>query len=293
MSDKIILTMHSVRTMALVLPLVSFLLQGCARTPRQREEMPGARVVSLAPNITEIVIAIGAKDTLVGRTSACDYPPDIVKDIPVIGGFGTPSLDALVRARPSLVLDVDLEDERIGNMIEQLGVERARVKCSELDDIPSAIRSVGELLDRRESAALLADTISSRVAELRTRQGGGPSVYVEIWGDPLMTAGRGSFVSDLVRLAGGKNIGDEITDKEYFSVAPEWVIARDPEVIICLYMSDTRTIGESLASRTGWSGIGAVKTGRVYGGMDSSLALRPGPRVLEGIEMLEKCIMAK
>ncbi len=285
--------MHLIRTMALVLPLVSFLLHGCARNTRPREEMPGVRVVSLAPNITEIVIAIGAGDALIGRTSACDYPPDIVKDIPVIGGFGTPSLDALIRAGPSLVLDVDLEDERIGNMIEQLGVKRARIKCAALDDIPSAILSVGELLDRRESAALLADTISSRVAELRERKGDGPSVYVEIWGDPLMTAGRGSFVSDLVALAGGKNIGDEITDKEYFSVAPEWVIARDPEVIICLYMSDARTIGESVASRAGWSGIGAVRTGRVYGGLDSSLALRPGPRVLEGIEMLEKCIMAK
>ncbi len=274
----------------LYLPLFSILCSSCSRGPQPLSETTGERVVSLAPNLTEIVCAIGAGNLLVGRTSACDYPPEAVKNVPVVGGFGTPSLDTLIRANPTIVIEVALEDERIGKMIEQLGVRRATIKCATLDDIPSAIITAGALLDRAEAAGLLAETISNRIAQLREEPRGGPTVYVEIWGDPLMTVGRGSFVSDLVSLAGGRNIGDEITDREYFSVSPEWVIARDPEVIICLYMSDARTIGDSVAARTGWSRVSAVQTGRVQGGLESSLALRPGPRVLDGIKMLQDCI---
>lgn len=273
-----------------------FLGSGCSRRTEPVNVITGERVVSLAPNLTEITCAIGAGKQLVGRTSACDYPPEIVETVPVIGGFGRPCLDSLIKVNPTLVLDVDLDDESVGKLIEQVGLKRERIKCSALDDIPHAILAVGELLNCRESARTLADTISRRVAELRADAGirrersEGPSVYVEIWSDPLMTVGGGSFVSDLVSLAGGRNIGDAVRDKDYFPVSPEWVISRDPDVIVCLYMSDAETIRDAVAGRIGWAQIKAVENHRVYGGLDSSLVLRPGPRVLEGIEVLRQRI---
>jgi iron complex transport system substrate-binding protein len=313
---------------------LAFLLPGCA--PRRPDPAPeGDRIVSLAPNLTEIVCAIGAGSALVGRTSVCDYPPEIVKSVPVIGGFGAPSMDRLLKTRPTLILDVALEDETVANLMTQLGIRRVRVPCAMLDDIPTAILTVGRLAHRESAAQPLAERIRRAVSERRdalarnnqvfqhsarcpssvpdspggrdrpSPAGTPPTVFVEIWGDPLMTVGRKSFVSELVTLAGGRNLGDEVTDKDYFPVSSEWVIARNPDIILCLSVSGQMSevsnqqleignqkseIGNQIATRTGWAQIKAVRDGRVYGGFDNNLILRPGPRVLEGIEALQACI---
>ncbi len=300
-----------------------FLAAGCApvRTDKATE---GERIVSLAPNLTEIVCAAGAGAALVGRTSACDYPPEIVKSVPVIGGFGAPSMDLLLKTRPTLIIDVDLEDEAVANLMAQMGVRRVRVPCSTLDDIPQAILAVGRLAHTDPIAQPLAERIRREIAEQRNalakRKAAGqsmPSVFVEIWDDPLMTVGRNSFVSELVALAGGRNLGDEVTDKDYFPVAGEWVIARNPDIVLCLYMTkgdgqkttdygqptaekqksgvfktspEKSGIIDRVAARAGWMQIKAVREGRVYGGFDNNLMLRPGPRVLEGIAALRERI---
>lgn len=301
---------------------IGLLSAGCA--PRRPELAPeGDRIVSLAPNLTEIVCAVGAGNALVGRTSVCDYPPEIIKSVPVIGGFGAPSLDRLLKTRPTLILDVALEDEATANLMSKMGAQRVRVPCAKLDDIPTAILTVGRLAHRESAAQSLAERIRREVAQRRgalaeTNQafqsvGIPPTVFVEIWGDPLMTVGRNSFVSELVALSGGRNLGDEVTDKDYFPVSSEWVIARNPDVILCLYMvkgagqtTDDRQrtaenqsfesgkwkteSGNQIANRPGWAQINAVRNGRVYGGFDNNLILRPGPRVLEGIDALQACI---
>lgn len=290
------------------------LLMGCSRAPEFRESGPrvachASRVVSLAPSLTEIICAIGAETQLVGRTSACDYPPDKIKAIPVVGGFGAPSLDLLLQIEPTLVLTMDLEDKSLGNVIDQLGLKRERIRCSTVDDIPRAISRVGSLLRRESAAGELADSIRRRLAEFRreaeNRQASGrptPAVFVEIWGSPLTTVGKRSFISDLIFLAGGHNLGDEAADKEYFSISSEWVIARNPDAIVCLYMSREKDNagrksenGENpdwarVNARTGWSNTAAVQNHRVYGGLDNSAILRPGPRILDGIEALRRCI---
>ncbi len=272
------------------------IMSGCSRRMEPATDFTGERVVSLAPNLTEIICAIGAESRLVGRTSACDYPRSIVNSVPVVGGFGKPSLDRLIRVKPTIVIDTDLEDENIGKVLEQFGLKRKRVKCSNLSDIPQAILTIGNLLHYEESARVLSNAISNRIKELqrdaRNRNASSndvPSIYMEIWGDPLMTVGRQSFVSELIALAGGRNIGDEV-GKDYFPVSSEWVISRDPHVILCLYMTSDKTIRDRVADRIGWSKIKAVQNYRVYGGLDNNLILRPGPRVLEGIELLRQCI---
>jgi iron complex transport system substrate-binding protein len=203
----------------------------------------------------------------------------------------------------------------VANLMTQLGVRRVRVPCATLDDIPTAILTVGRLAHCEQASQPLAEHIRHEVSErrdaLEKRKASGqttPTVFVEIWGDPLMTVGRNSFVSELIALAGGRNLGNEVTDKDYFPVSSEWVIARNPDIILCLYMeanggqrseirdqkSEVRDqqseIGNQIAKRTGWAQIKAVREDRVYGGFDNNLILRPGPRVLEGIEALQACI---
>lgn len=250
------------------------------------------RVVSLAPNLTEIVCAIGGGESLVGRTTACDYPSDIVRRVPAVGGFGNPSLELLLEAKPSLVLDVDLADETLANKIRNLGLRRERVACRRLDDIPSAIRAVGSAMGLDERARALAGDMEARIRQMRDEARGvtnRPRVYVEIWCDPLMTAGRSSFLSELVYLAGGTNVGDSL-GKEYGQVSPEWVLAQAPDVILCLYMANDGVARRLVVRRQGWDAIPAVRNGRVFDGLDNNMILRPGPRVLGSIQALRRCI---
>ena len=253
------------------------------------------RVVSLAPNLTEIVCAVGGMDELVGRTSACDYPPDLLKKVPVIGGFGAPSLELLLQQRPTIVLDVALEDEALGRRMESLGLPRRRIPCRSLGDISAASRALGRLLHREPAAEPLAAQFEAGVARCRQEAAARaarhapPKVYAEIWSDPLMTCGRRTFVAELIALAGGKNIGDEI-NREYFSVSPEWILVRQPDVILGLYNASAATLPGQIRARSGWSRMPAVAQGRIFSGLDNALLLRPGPRALEGVEVLRKCL---
>lgn len=251
----------------------------------------GMRVISLAPNITEMVFAVGGEGCLVGRTSVCNYPEG-AKSVPVVGGFGTPSLERLIELKPDLVLEVALADEITGRKIDQLGIRRDRVECRSLDDIPAAIRAVGRGIRREEQAEQVASELESSIALRRkslTERSGRPRVFVEIWGDPVMTAGRGSFISDLIELSGGINVGDE-GGSEYYRVSSEWVIDKDPEIILCFYMTKGIPVLERIAARPGWEGVAAVKSVRIYDGFPDDILLRPGPRVMAGVDLLSRII---
>ena len=279
-----------------VLSALAIFLQFAASCGKPRDETPvgGERVVSLAPSVTEIVCAVGGGDLLVGRTSACDYPPLTVARIPVIGGFGAPSLERLIAARPTLVLDVDLEDESLAKQLQAAGVRRERIRCKSLDSIPDALLQTGALLHREHAARSLADSLRTQIAALRRDDAGvtnRPSVYVEIWNDPLTTVGRNTFISDLVHLAGGRNIGDEV-EREYYTVSPEWVLARDPDVILCFYMTPDAGVRDQVLRRSGWQHLGAIRRGAVHDGFDNNVLLRPGPRVLEGIKAIHESLAA-
>ncbi len=263
---------------------------GCRPAPAPA---PGAvpRVVSLAPSLTEAVFAIGAGGLLVGRSSACDYPPEAAR-VPVAGDFGRPSFERILALRPTMVLEVDLEDETLARRLEEQGIRRVHVACDRVGDIAPAVRRLGALLGRAGRAEALAASIEGGLAARRAAAAGraGPSVYAEIWNDPLMTVGASSFISEMVALAGGRNVGDE-SPREYFRVASEWVVARDPEVVLCLYMAPAGgAAAAGVGRRPGWDAVRAVRNGRVFAGLDNDLLLRPGPRVLEGIGVLERCL---
>jgi iron complex transport system substrate-binding protein len=262
---------------------------GCAR---QEETRKGdTRIVSLAPNMTEIVCAIGAGDLLVGRTSACNYPPQVVSKVPVVADFGAPVFESLIKARPTLVLEVDLQNEIISRRLDELGFKRLRVPCRTLSDIPVAIKSVGIMLHRESDANTLADSLNASIEELRrgTPRTNRPKVFVEIWNNPLMTAGSKSFISELITIAGGENLGDRIA-RQYFEVASEWVISHNPDVIICLTKTGWRSARNLVMKRPGWQQIQAVRSGRVYDNLNNDVVSRPGPRVVEAINELRERI---
>jgi iron complex transport system substrate-binding protein len=266
----------------------SLALAGCGPAKTGAPPPGGApRVVSLAPSLTEMVCALGGAGQLAGRSSACDYPPDIVGSVPVVGNFGIPSLERLLAVKPSAVLYADLKDKALDAKLARLGLRPVRIACKKLDDIPAALLAVGRQLDRADEARRQAAALRDRIAQARSAPAPQPRprVLVLIWNDPLTAAGSHSFVSDLVTLAGGRNVADDV-GRDYFPVSSEWVVAHDPEVILCLFMAKENPVRESILNFAGWSHVPAVRSGRVYDGFDNRLVLRPGPRVMDGVAAL-------
>ncbi|MBM4148357.1 MAG: cobalamin-binding protein [Lentisphaerae bacterium] len=269
-------------------PAVAAVLFSCARQQEPGQAGSGPRVVSLAPNLTEIVCAVGAGDRLTGRSSACNYPPEIVGRVPVLADFGVPSIESLIAARPDVVLESDLQDKADARRLADAGIRIEHVECGRLDDIPAAVEKIGAIVGCSEQASVLA---SSLKAELERRRSvtppPGPRVFVEIWDDPLTTAGKASFLSEAIRLAGGVNIGDE-SAAAYYQVSPEWVIMKNPEIILCFHSSGAAA--DSVRKRPGWRGVAAVKTRMVRDDLNPDVLLRPGPRIIEGLRLLDEVV---
>lgn len=287
-------SLHTSKPLFLLFLALSTLLGGCSETAmKQLPDSSSGKpaIVSLAPSITEMVYAIGAEKQLVGRTSACDWPEEVEK-IRVVGAFGKPSLEVLAGLSPDLVIDTDLADENMGKRITELGIRRERLAVRVPENIPPALRKLGKLTGNTKKADSLAYAIEKGLEKLRNKPFTNPSlpkVYLEIWDDPLWTGGKSSYVSALIAYAGGSNIGDAV-EKEYFEVSPEWIIRQNPDIIVCMYMSRKSDVAAEVSSRPGWEHIAAVKHSRVYDDFDNNIFLRPGPRMLEGIEQLSRII---
>lgn len=287
-------SLHTSKLFVLLFLTISTLMGGCRET--EMKQLPASSsgkpaIVSLAPSITEMIYAIGAEKQLVGRTSACDWPKEVEK-VSVVGAFGKPSLEVLAGLSPDLVIDTDLADENMGARITELGIRRERLTVRVPENIPPALRKLGKLTGNEKKADSLAHVIEKGLEKFRNKPVTNPSlpkVYLEIWDDPLWTGGKSSYVSALIAYAGGRNIGDAV-EKEYFEVSPEWIIRQNPDIIACMYMSRESDVVAEVSSRPGWEHILAVKNNRIYDNFDNSIFLRPGPRVLEGIEQLSRLI---
>ena len=274
-----------------VLLLALVLLMGCGRTPPP--PTPGAlRLVSTAPNLTELMFAIGADGCLVGRTDVCDYPPESAR-IPAVGGFATPRLEPLLAARPTHVLESTLEDLSVEKHLASLGIPLVHVACAHLDDIPAALLQLGDLTGRLPQAQALADIIRAGFAQARadsTARTPRPRVFLLLAPESPITAGGGTFISELLTLAGGDNVAADVSPSDYFRVTDEWLLTCDPDIILCLFDTQGRDPAALFSSRVGWQALGAVTGRRVRTVANPDTVVRPGPRVLEGLAQLKACL---
>jgi iron complex transport system substrate-binding protein len=260
---------------------------GCAPPVAPPDADAPQRIVSLAPSLTEILFAIGAGGRVVGRTDVCNHPP-AVTNLPVVGGFGRPSLEGLAALRPTHVWYVDLEDQGLPALFARLGWSDERIPCNRLDDIPAAVTTLGARTGCDAAAARLAKTLRDGIAARRAaaaRDAAPPSVLVVVWWEPLMTVGRESFIADIVALAGGRLVTAEIA-RDYFTVSDEWALRQNPEVILCIDGASPGAALARLRAATGWRALDAVARGRVYDAFDLDVLCRPGPRVLAAVDQV-------
>ncbi len=250
----------------------------------------GIRVVSLSPNLTELIFHLGKGDCIVGRSSACDYPAE-AKKLPIAGKFGVPSMEFVAGLKPDYIVSSGIRDDGIRKNIEELGIKFILLPNETIDDYYMAVSELGRILECNARA----DEEIRRVKKIFDLEkkitgtvppGKKPRVYLEVWDNPLMTVGGRSFVHDLITMSGGVNVaGGEKTG--YLKCSKEWVILSKPDVIIAPAMG--KFAGGEIKKRVGWSEIPAVKNDRIYTGMEESLIYRLGPRMTESLKIFREC----
>ncbi len=254
------------------------------------------RIASLAPNVTEILFALGMGDSIVGATDQCNYPR-AARDIPRVSGFGTPNVENLLALSPDLVVSCGLEKPETLAVLQKSGIRVVNVQPSgfiaSFPELFVAIRTIGDATRRpNEAAALIArmqaelDAVAARVAKIDDANR--PRVFVEIESSPLMTAGAGSFIDDLITRAGGRNVAHEIHDA-YPRIDPEQVVAWNPDVILVAHSNSPGEAAKRLSEHIGWSDVAAIRQRRIIDDIDPDLLFRPGPRLADGVrELAEK-----
>jgi iron complex transport system substrate-binding protein len=277
---------------------LAFLFLILATSAWVRADGPARRVVSLSPNLTELVFALDVGDRLVGRSTACDAPAEAAA-VPLAGDFGRPNLERLQELHPDVVLVTDLERPGLVVRLRALGIEVMELPCEDWASMMEAARRISVAVGEPEKGVAWTTDMESRRAHLaeqvrvhwadRIR----PLVYLEVWGDPLTTPGRKSFLHDLIELAGGRNLGAAL-DESYAHVSAEWILAERPDVIVLAYMIPQAGPGLGrIAQRPGWSNLPALKRGRVCTAIPPDLLLRPGPRWIEGAEQLAEYLQGE
>ena len=248
---------------------------------------PAARVVSLAPSNTEMAYAIGAGGKLVAGTSYDDYPA-AAKKLPKIGDFANPSVEKIVSFQPDLVLAAGGIQATLRSKLENLGVRVFVVNPTTFDGVFADLTALGKLMGTSGQADPLVAQMKQRAATIEAKVAGlsKPTVFVEIYSKPLMTAGTGTYIDNMVTLAGGRNIGDA-AGANFPAFSEEVLFKDDPAV----YIATTGSMASpgQIAARSGYHALQAVKNHRVYV-LDQNLLDRPGPRLIDGLAQLAAAI---
>lgn len=237
---------------------------------------PPARIVSLNPATTEIVFTIGAGKRLVGRTH-WDLYPAAAPSVPDLGSGIRPNVEAVLGARPDLVLLYASADNRAAaKRFRAAGVKTLSLKIDRIGDFFRATRTIGRILGDSANAALVADSVRATLDRVReeTMRLQRPTVFWHIWDAPLITIGGGSYMTQLVVVAGGKNIYGDMPDVSP-NVSLEDVIRRNPGFIITGPEGAAKIKADSK-----WRAVPAVREGRVLV-VDTALVGRPAVRLGE------------
>jgi len=251
---------------------------------RIRLDRPAARVVSLAPNLTESLSAIGADDLLVGRTAYCDFPLR-VQSVRVVGDLQTINYEAIVSQHPDIVLmSIAGNSEASYQKLRELGLTPFAFQASTVDGVLGTLDTIGILTGRKDQARRVSDSLRRRVKTIQRRGEMWPrtSVFFVVNRTPLMTVSTG-FLAETIELAGGDNIaaGARVTYPVY---SREELVRRDPDVIIvpATNQADIETL---LSSYPEWRTLRAVRNGRIHT-VSPDPFMRPGPRLVDALESL-------
>jgi iron complex transport system substrate-binding protein len=245
---------------------------------------PAQSIVSLAPSITETLFAIRAGNQVVGVTDYCNYPEEATSKSRV-GGITNPNIETIVSLRPDLII-LSME----GNVREDFdkllsfGIPVFVTNPRTLQGIHKSIEDLGILTGKTEEAAQLVHSMQAREESvIRAVPQRKKKTLLIVSLQPLIVVGGGTYLSELIRLAGGMNLAISASST-YPMYSRETVVAEDPDVLII--MSDILTDQSMLLTLfPEWEVLTAVQSNQIYG-VDADIVTRPGPRAVDGLESL-------
>jgi len=243
------------------------------------------RIVSLAPNVTEILFVLGLESRVVGVTSYCDFP-EAAKAKDKVGDTLQPNLEKIISLKPDLVVvSTASQLENLTRRLDQLAIPVYVTNPRAVREVAASIRSLGEVTGTSERARELAEEMENRIDAVERRVGGltRPRVLYVLQIGPLITAGRNTFINDLINIAGGKSISAEET-ADYPQFSRETVVARAPEIIVAPSSHGVEFVKESDLRRD-FATTPAIRSNRIVW-VIPDLVDRPGPRIIEGLEQL-------
>lgn len=248
------------------------------------------RIVSFAPSITEIIFALEQGQRLVGATLYSNFPPQAAQ-LPKVGSYVRLDIERIVALNPDLCIAT--KDGNPRKVIERLASMNTAVYVvnpHNLDTIQEAIREIGAILNVADTATRLTGSMADRIQKVSSRVGGTvrrPRVFFQIGISPIVSVGTGTFIHELIELAGGRNLARGKVAYPRFS--REQVLTLEPDVIIISSMSRQAMFEEAKAEWGRWPHMPAVRDDRIYL-VDSDLFDRPSPRLVDALELLARLI---
>ena len=251
-------------------------------------DAPATKVVALTASDCEILAALGAEDTLVGRGEYCDYPESIL-EVPAVQSGADTNLEQIIALEPQVVIMPKMaQTEEQVAALEEAGIRVVVSDAQDIEGVYTAIRLIGALVGRNDEAEAMVADMQSAFADIAAKsENTGKTVYFEVsplqWG--LWTAGKGTFMDELATLCGLTNAFADV--EGWAEISEEQVLERDPDYIvtISMYYGEGPTPVEEIKSRAGWEGLKAVQNDAILNA-DSNEISRPGPRLKDAAETL-------
>ena len=251
-------------------------------------DAPATKVVALTASDCEILAALGAEDTLVGRGEYCDYPESVL-EVPAVQSGADTNLEQIIALEPQVVVMAKMaQTEEQVAALEKAGIRVVVSDAQDIEGVYTAIRLIGALVGRNDEAEAMVADMQSTFADIAAKsENTGKTVYFEVsplqWG--LWTAGKGTFMDELATMCGLTNAFADV--EGWAEISEEQVLERDPDYIvtISMYYGEGPTPVEEIKSRAGWDALKAVQNDAIFNA-DSNEVSRPGPRLKDAAEAL-------
>lgn len=262
-------------------------------TVRTSDASQPMRIVSMAPNLTEILYALGLDEHVAAVTGDSDYPPE-AQNKPSVGSFWLPNIEAVIASRPDLILTLDIPQQRsLTGRLRRMGYNCLGVGIWTVDDLFGAITTIGNASGRGTEAEMLVSGIRKNIEQLAGMMTGRdrPRVLWVVQREPLRVAGKDTFINELIELAGGQNaIGPTL--HKYPPIGAEQVIGADVQVIVEPAMMGGDLAEQRRQAMAYWCrlpNVPAVANDRIYV-IEADTVSRLSPRLYQGVEMIAGCL---
>jgi iron complex transport system substrate-binding protein len=251
---------------------------------QSNQKNPKPRIVSLAPSNTELLCSVGAKDQIIGVSSFCDYPKE-VSGITKVGTFISANLERLARLKPDLVMLVSGQEELAGK-IKNHHLNAVVIDNSTLTDIGKNLKRVGELSGHCQEGEKASEKFATKLQDLTIiikKANKSPKVFYCVWPQPLMTAGKSSFIHGIITSCGGTNVAGDI-NVSYPRFSLERLVLSNPDLIIMPFEARN----QAFMKQSPWNKLQAVRQNHVYYLPDqkNDMLSRPTLRVIKGMAWL-------